>query len=150
MGLGFTLMTKQDRQIRQKYEDELAAAEKRLYDWKKNQLERVKDVLMRQAREGDGALIGTCLRSWKKEIDAMKLDGDTKANLEAMNNKLNQFKTDQKEKTKGVMARMGADKDTQVVVLTFGAWVKFTEDYKKDKVFEEVLRTPRLDGKPLD
>jgi len=35
---------------------------------------------------------------------------------------------------------MGADQDATLVSLTFGNWVKFSEDYKKDKEFEDAVK----------
>merc|ERR1719316_962961 len=49
---------KKEAEIRVEYEERIAAAQKRLFDYKQSQKGNAKGVLMRQAAAGDGALIG--------------------------------------------------------------------------------------------
>jgi len=137
---GMTLAGAGEREIRAKFEAEIAQAEKALYDYKQKQLQGVKGVLMRKARDGDDTLLAFCLRTWAEQLAEAKRDGTTKETLMALEARLQQFSSSQSENTKKVMARMGADKDANLVNIAWASWMKFSTDYKKDKEFEDQVK----------
>jgi len=123
-----------------KYEKEIADAEKALFDYKEKQLKCVKGTLMRGARETDKGLLHFCLQQWANDIAEMKRDGVNKQIMMELEGKLKQFQSTQSDKTKKVMARMGADQEATLVNLAWSGWTKFVEDYKKDKEFEDKVK----------
>mmetsp|Transcript_16287 Transcript_16287/g.47640 ORF Transcript_16287/g.47640 Transcript_16287/m.47640 type:complete len:554 (-) Transcript_16287:114-1775(-) len=129
-----------ERAIREKYEQEIADAEKALFDYREKQLKGVKNVLMEQARQGDAGLVNFCFETWSSQIAENKREGVTKESLMALEAKLDQFSSKQSDSTKKVMARMGADQDGTLVGLAWSAWSKFHVDYKRDKDFEEQVK----------
>jgi len=138
--LGVFLKVKAEAVIRNKFEKQLEDAERKLFEYKERQLGNVRGTLMRQARESTEGLLSMCMAVWTKYVADIKLWGDTDAALKSVEGKLTEFSSEQAANTKRVMARMGADQDATLVSLTFGNWVKFSEDYKKDKEFEDAVK----------
>mmetsp|Transcript_46638 Transcript_46638/g.141482 ORF Transcript_46638/g.141482 Transcript_46638/m.141482 type:complete len:557 (+) Transcript_46638:74-1744(+) len=138
--LGMVLAGAGERAIRKKFEEEINVAEKALFDYKEKQLANVKNVLMRNARESDEGLVTFVLSTWAEQVAEAKRDGTTKETLMALEARLQQFSSSQSENTKKVMARMGADKDANLVNIAWASWMKFSTDYKKDKEFEDQVK----------
>lgn len=137
---GITLKEKAEWAIRKKYDDELKHAEATLVHLKERQLGNIKGVLMRNARESDAGLLTQVVTGWKNSVLESKRDGDTKAAMKEMEDKLSNFATEQAANTKKVMARMGAAKDGNLLMLAFQAFAKYCADYKKDKEFEDQVK----------
>lgn len=138
--LGLVLSGLGEKAVRQKYEKEIADAEKALFTYKERQLKGVKDSLMRSARDSDDGLVHYCIRHWYTEIQENKRLGVNKKTMMEMEAKLNEFQTKQSDNTKKVMARMGADQDAALTHAAWAAWQKFCEDYKKNKEFEDKVK----------
>merc|ERR1740138_1072 len=74
--LGVMLGDKADKEIRHKYEDQLAKAEKKLFKFKENKVKNIKAALGRSSRERDSVLQLDVIRLWRKETLENKMDGD--------------------------------------------------------------------------
>lgn len=129
-----------DKQIRAKFEDQLRKAEKALVAHKENKIKNIKAVLMTQSRAEGQNLLSEIIRMWVSITKDNKMDGETKAKMEALNAKLGKFKTDQAENTKKVMSRLSNDRDGMLVLNGFKAWQAFCEEYKKDKEIEDAVK----------
>merc|ERR1719262_1293032 len=57
-----------------------------------------------------------------------------------MEAKLASASSAQTENTKKVMARMSAGSDQALLTVVLGSWVKFIEDYKKNKAEEDAVK----------
>lgn len=138
--LGLVISGQGEKKIRDKYEQEIADAEKKLFSYKEKQIAGVKASLMRGARETEEGLLHFCVQTWAAEIAEMKRDGVHTKDMMALEARLAEFSKNQSDNTKKVMARMGADKDATVVSLAWSSWLKYSEDYKKDREFEDQVK----------
>jgi len=80
------------------------------------------------------------LQTWATEVKDAKRDGCTKEKMMELEARLQKFQDTQSDNTKKVMARMGSDQDATLVNLAWSAWLSFSEDYKKNKVFEDQVK----------
>merc|ERR1712083_1026143 len=103
-------------------------------------LTNVKNVLLRNARGEDQGLVDSCFDCWAQEVKRSQKEGDSQQALNELNRQLNQFKGDQANKRKSVMARMGAGQDSGLIAITFNSWLQFHSNYKKDKEFEDAVK----------
>jgi len=138
--LGITMANTNERKVRNKFEAEIAANEKALFAYKERQLKGVKGVLMRNARETDQGLLSFCVQTWGNFVADAKRSGSTKDALMKMEAQLKQFSDRQSSNTKKVLSRIGADQDSTLVGLAWSAWMMFSQEYKKDKVFEDQVK----------
>merc|ERR1712187_476853 len=86
--LGESLANKWDDEIRKKYEAQLAVAEKKLITFKEKKIANIKKVLLREAQSKDGSLVDDVFKFWLQTKNENKMDGDTKAKLKALQDKL--------------------------------------------------------------
>lgn len=100
----------------------------------------VKAVMLRNATQGDSGLLALALDSWKESLKEMHRTGEGQGQLQALQNQLNKFNSDQAGRRKGVMARMGAGQDSGLIAMSFNSWKQFHQNYAKDKEFEEAVK----------
>jgi hypothetical protein len=137
---GEWLANKETRVLRQKYENELQEAEALLYKHQEKQLAGVRQMMMSKVRETDRGLVDFCISTWYDVVKGIKRDGDTKAELEALQAKMAGFHTDAKSRQMKVFGRMAGDRDQAVVVLAMSSWVTFHQEYHKEKEHEEAVK----------
>merc|ERR1711920_390024 len=126
-----------ERQIKRKFEKQIADAERALFEYKERRLRNVRDALMRNARETEFGLVSCCVGGWSAFTKERKQSGTSKETLMALEAKIDSLAQKQSANTKKVMARMGNESDERWLSTAFAGWVKFSEDYKKDKEFED-------------
>jgi len=131
---------RKENEIRVQYEEQIEEAETRLFDYRQAQLKNVRGVVMRQAAEGDQALIATCFDAIKTELDEKKFLAENGENLAAMEAKLKGMADNQSAAAKKFMNRMNAGNDNSSQSMAFQAWQKFCEDYNKNREYEEALK----------
>merc|ERR1712232_286390 len=103
--------------------------EQKLIDLKESSLANVRNVLMRNERLGNDGVKGMCMDAWKAAVAQALKEGDSQAALNALNQQLNEFKGEQAQKRKSVMARMGAEQDSGLIAMTFNCWLQFHQNY---------------------
>jgi hypothetical protein len=138
--LGITMANSNERKVRNKFEKEIQENEKALFEYKERQLKGVKGVLMRGARDTDQGLMTFCVQTWGSWVAEAKRSGTTKEALMKIEAQLQQFSDRQSNNTKKVLARMSADQDATVFGLAWSAWLMFSQEYKKDKIFEDQVK----------
>merc|ERR1719321_1734275 len=122
------------------FEAEIAALDTKLFEYRQHQLNNVRNVLMRKAAEGDGALMQQVWKNWKDEVQETKREAGSQGAMAAMEAKLASQSAAQSENSKKVMARMSAGSDNAILQLTLSAWKQFIEDYKKNKDLEDAIK----------
>merc|ERR1712100_714833 len=80
--------TKKEAEIRIEYEEQIEAAQKRLFDYKQSQKGNAKGVLLRQAAAGDGELIAEVFGFLVKEPRQRKEDEEAERKLKEIEAKL--------------------------------------------------------------
>merc|ERR1719265_219698 len=135
-----TSRMKKENEIRVEYEEQIEAAEKRLFDYREQQLKNVRGVVMRQAGEQDTALVQQCFQAIKQEIDEQKFMRENGAAMSELQDKLKNLADTQSSNAKKVLGRMNAESGVGLMTYCFQAWVKFWEDYNKNKEYEDALK----------
>merc|ERR1711937_842629 len=79
---------KKEAEIRVEYEERIAAAQKRLFDYKQSQKGNAKGVLLRQAAAGDGSLVADVFAYLVKEPQDRKADEEAAKKLAEIEAKL--------------------------------------------------------------
>jgi len=135
-----TSKMKRENEIRLQYEEQIEAAETRLFEYREAQLKNVRGVVMRQAEEGDRVLLATCFDAIKQEVDEKKFLLENGETLAAMESKLKSMADSQSAAAKKFMNRMNAGNDNSTQTFFFQAWQKFCEDYNKNREYEDALK----------
>jgi len=73
-------------------------------------------------------------------VKERKADGDTAEAMKAVQDRLNSFEQSQKEKAGQFMTRMAAGNDASLTNLCLEAWIKFHQDYYKEKELEDKVK----------
>merc|ERR1719356_741698 len=137
---GETLANRETRLLRERYEKELQEAEALLYKHQEKQLAGVRQMLMNKVRETDRGLVDFCISTWYDVVKGIKRDGDTKAELEALQEKMGTFHSEAKSRQMKVFGRMAGDRDQAVLVLAMSSWVTFHQEFKRDQEHEEAVK----------
>lgn len=138
--LGHFLKFKAQKVVRDRYEKMAVDAENRLIQYKEKKIINIRNVLMRKAGESDNLLAALCVETWQEYVEEGKKEGGTKAEMERMEAMLKEQRENAKSNTTSVMNRMAAQGDEAIVSGCFNAWVKYSEDYKKDKDLEDQVK----------
>jgi len=95
---------------------------------------------MRKAGENDNLLMALCVETWQEHLEDVKKQGGTKEEMERMERMLAESRDNAKANTTAVMTRMAAESDDALVTGCFHGWVKFSEEYKKNKEVEDQIK----------
>merc|ERR1719163_597099 len=131
---------KGEKDIRDKFEAEIQAADDKLFEYRQHQLNNVRGVLMKNAADGDKALMTQVMNMWLTYAMSNGKESEHAEQLKQIEAKLKGYKDSQTENTKRVMTRMSAGNDMALMNLCWQAWLKFLEDYKKDKDMEDRVK----------
>lgn len=138
--LGYVEKVKAEQGIRKKFEDQIANIERKLYAFKEAQIANVRGVIMRGAMEETDVLMHFVWKTWLDEVKEHKADGDTAAQLKAVQDKLNSFEQSQKENAGKFMTRMAAGSEASLKNLCLEAWIKFHGEYAQNAEMEEAVK----------
>merc|ERR1719408_702430 len=131
---------KKENEIRKEYEDRIAGAQKRLFDYKQSQKGNAKGVLLRQAAAGDSALIGEVFGYLCKEPQQRKADEEAAKKLAEIEAKLAAQAGKNKDNAKAVLMRNLAQGDNMLMDVCMEAWKSWLVDYKKNKDQEDAVK----------
>jgi len=138
--LGFTEKARAEKEIRKKFEDQIKFCERKLFEFKEAQLNNVRGVVMSMGAAENDALLSMIMKVWMDEVKLRKADGDTAEELKALQDKMAAFESAQKEKAGQFMTRMAAGNEESLKNLCLEAWIKFHNDYAKDKALEDQVK----------
>merc|ERR1719443_2043751 len=77
---------------------------------------------------------------WVDEVNEHKADGDTAAELKALQDKMAAFEQQQKENAGKFMTRMASGNEASLKNLCLEAWIAFHKDYLTHKEEEEAVK----------
>jgi hypothetical protein len=137
---GLLEKAKAEQAIRQRFQDQIDNATKKLLQFKEAQIANIRGVLMRGAMEDQDVLLHMVWKFWMDEVNERKADGDTAEQLKAVQDKLNSFEATQRENAGKFMTRMAAGNDESLKNLCLEAWIKFHQDYANDKDMEDRVK----------
>jgi hypothetical protein len=131
---------KSEKHIHEMFEAEIEALDTKLMEYRQQQLNNVRNVLMRKAADGDSALIQQVWKSWIDAVMETRRECGSQDAMNAMEAKLASASKEQTENTKKVMARMSAGSDQALLTVVLTGWKQFLEDYKKNKDQEDAVK----------
>lgn len=138
--LGYLEKVQSEKDIRRKFEDQIADVERKLFQYKEAQIANVRGVIMRGAMEETEVLLHMVWKFWVDEVKEQKADGATAADLKALQDKMANFEAAQKENAGKFMTRMASGNDESLKNLCLEAWIKFHQDYAQDKELEDAVK----------
>jgi len=86
------------------------------------------------------ALVAQCFLAIKQEIDEQKFMRENGSAMAELQEKLKSLADTQSSNAKKVLGRMNAESGVGLMTYIFQAWVKFWEDYNKNKEYEDALK----------
>jgi hypothetical protein len=95
---------------------------------------------MRKCAESDAALIDLCFETWWEAVEEAKKEGGTKAEMERLEAALSKNRATSRDATLSVMNKMAAQGEDALKALAFRHFVKFHEDYQKEKELEDQVK----------
>merc|ERR1712187_699890 len=131
---------KHEAEIYREYEDRIEYAEKRLLEFKAEQITGVRKMMEKKGKAKDEELISEVFQIWKSDWIEEKDNKANQAQVDALGGKLKHMQQSQAENTKKVLARMNADGDATGMLLAFQAWRAFHEEYQKNKEMEDQVK----------
>jgi hypothetical protein len=138
--LGFVAKCRSEKEIRDRFQAQIDGATDKLLKYKEAQIANIRGVLMRGAMEDQDVLMHMVWKFWMDEVNERKADGDTAEALKAVQDRLNSFEASQRENAGKFMTRMAAGNDESLKNLCLEAWIKFHQDYAKDREMEEKVK----------
>merc|ERR1719272_1334766 len=138
--MGYQIKMKSEKDIRDKFEAEITKADQKLMEYRQSSLNNVRNVLMRKAAEDGNNLIVQVWKAWADEVQETKMCAGSQAEMQAMEAKMAGFAASQAENAKKAMIRMTAGGDASLLTIVVASWVKFIEDYKKNKDMEDAVK----------
>jgi len=129
-----------ERVIIRRYEAEVARCEKALFDYKEKRIANVRKVLLRNARDTDEGLCRSVVQTWHTFTDDRKRTGSTKERMLELEGQLKTMSDRAAHNTHKVLARLGEESDDKWLGIAFGAWMKYHEDYSKNKELEDAVK----------
>merc|ERR1719247_4097128 len=95
--------TKNEKGIRQKFEDEIADAEKKLFDYREKQLAAVRGVLTKNCEAENQNLLGMTLNAWIHDVAHEKHEREIEAEMKLVQERLKNVQGNAKENSKQAM-----------------------------------------------
>merc|ERR1719183_857931 len=138
--LGYIEKVHAENAIRQKFQDIIDLCNKKLLQFKEAQIANIRGVLMRGAMEDQDVLMHMVWKFWLDEVNEHKADGDTAAQLKAVQDRLNSFEAQQRENAGKFMTRMASGNDASLKNLCLEAWIKYHQDYAQEKEMEDKVK----------
>jgi hypothetical protein len=138
--LGYTEKVQAENGIRQKFVKQIENLENKLFKFKEAGISNVRGVVGRLHMEETEQLMHTVWKFWADEVALSKENGDTAEQLKLIQEKMSQFEKGQKEKAGQFMTRMASGNDLSLKNICLEAWIKFHQDYAKDREMEEQVK----------
>jgi len=138
--LGWLMKHQMDKNIHDKFKQEIQDSENALITFRQKQLNISKGILNRGAATGDMGLLQEVLRIWYKYVVGEGHSRSMDAALAEAQAKFNGAQQSAKDASKSVMNRMNAGNDAALVTLCFQTWVAVGEELKKDKEIDALAK----------
>jgi len=136
----YTKRLRRESEIKREYQDEIDAVNKKLFDYREAQLEKVKKALQKQTKAHLEEQLRHVMQALKAEEAAIKHQREVDAQSAELTAHMEKFSQDAAENARKVFARMCADNDSAAVAMGFKAFKHFAEEAKKERALEAELQ----------
>jgi len=123
---------KYENAIRQEYEERIEFAQKRLMDFKAENLTGVRKMMQKKGENNIAELLAEVFKLWFDDYSYEKDIQQNAGRVLELEGKLKNMKQNQADSSKKVLSRMNGDGDATLINMAFSAFKAFHEDYKKD------------------
>eukprot|EP00933_Yihiella_yeosuensis_P078253 TRINITY_DN8948_c0_g4_i1.p1 TRINITY_DN8948_c0_g4~~TRINITY_DN8948_c0_g4_i1.p1 ORF type:complete len:535 (+),score=140.46 TRINITY_DN8948_c0_g4_i1:74-1678(+) len=128
---------KRDDAIKMEWEGNLEASQKRFIDYNTQQMENVRNVLMRGAAESDQALLGQCFAALWGEVEEARYQREQQKLVEEAQAKMAAFSEAARKNAQAVMEKMMNESAGDLLVSVFTAWSESIASIKQERINEE-------------
>merc|ERR1712046_71753 len=104
------------------------------------QVERVKNVLLRDMESQTKELLKHCFHTFRDEVFDDKNKQAMGKSVEQFQKQLETFANASSANAKALLARMNAGSEEALIGMSFKCWFDFHEDYKKNKEIEDAVK----------
>lgn len=126
-----------EKEIRQRFEDQIAEADRKFFQYKESQMANVRSVMTRMCCEEDEAIMRDVWSQWRAEISTRH---DTTEELKRIQEKIREFEQAAAANATKVMARMGGNCASVLMLTCFQAWISCVADNHKEKELEDAVK----------
>jgi len=130
-----------ERDIHDKFQKEIDDAQKKLMELRAGNAANVCQMLQRKSQGSEKLLLAECTRVWALHIQDEREERELAGQYAAARQKIGNLKEAQKENAKRSMMRICQGNDQSLTLLCFQEWVKSTEESRREKAFNEQVRT---------
>lgn len=131
---------KAEEEIHAEYQAKLEEAQKRLMEYKDQQLNNVRNMMMAGLKDAQMALVGACFAALLDEAAHNKCIKTTVKEVEELQANLRSFAEGAASKAKSVMARMNEGNDEALKAMSFKAWIDYMQIEKQEKEVNASLK----------
>eukprot|EP00927_Polykrikos_kofoidii_P045804 TRINITY_DN3992_c0_g1_i1.p1 TRINITY_DN3992_c0_g1~~TRINITY_DN3992_c0_g1_i1.p1 ORF type:complete len:604 (-),score=123.33 TRINITY_DN3992_c0_g1_i1:499-2310(-) len=137
---GYTRAVLIENAIRKEYEERIEISQHRLMEFRGTQLKDVRAMMERKAKHYITDLKTEVFCLWRDTAEYDRDMRENQAEVAELEEKLRSMQENQSEKSRKVLSKLNCDNDTTLATLAFQAWVKFRQDYLKDKQMNDAVK----------
>jgi len=135
---------KREAEIRKEYEEQINESQRKLMEYKSNQLANVKAVLNRTAAQTEANLLANVVAALKTEAETTRRRREAKSEMAEIDSRFRQFAEASAANAKKVMGRMSAGSDEGLLAMAFTGWTSYYANFKKDKEMNDAVRAAEM------
>mmetsp|Transcript_69159 Transcript_69159/g.202985 ORF Transcript_69159/g.202985 Transcript_69159/m.202985 type:complete len:534 (-) Transcript_69159:185-1786(-) len=136
----FTARAKRELEIRAEYEAEIVESNRKLFEYKAAQMDKVKSVLARNSESAKGKLVMDCLAALRKETQVVRQKEELEAKMAEVDSKQKAYGDAAKAKGHAFLARMNAGTTEGLKQNTFAGFKLLVEMQKQEREEEVALK----------
>jgi len=126
-----------EAKLKLEYADRLKDLEDNLAKWKAGQCSKTQNVILKKIQQDQWALLGRVFDIWRKDVDDEKFMREHGDKVLAMEERLANAKSSQKENATKVLGGMASASEHGLVDLTFKGWIQVRNDTIKQKQLQD-------------
>lgn len=133
--VSYAKYSKAEAEIREEFGDRIDGARTKLIGYKVQQLDRVRNALMKKSVQEEQDLLLECIGAWRSEVEEAKFVATSEQKKEELVTKLGTIRVTQSDNAKKVITRLATELDSVLFTSSFQAWIAFHQDFQKEKEF---------------
>lgn len=128
-----TVQLRLEASLRVEYADRLQDLEDNLAKWKEGQCSRTQNVILKQIKQEQVALMGRTFDIWRKDIEDDKFMKENGDKVRALEERLANTKAAQKENAAKVLGGMASASEKGLVDMCFKGWIECRKETIRQK-----------------
>ncbi|CAE7350280.1 unnamed protein product [Symbiodinium natans] len=137
---GVLEQTKADKELRERYEQQMADAERHLLSMKVNCKALVKEKVEHMAKQKDTVLLQQWLALWQREVGAPSIEGCATERVKQVLGRVYSTAKKQADNASRVMTRQAREQQAALLGETWALWLCYVSDCQKERLFERDVK----------